>query len=203
MKKAISKTSKPIKDDGELSKNRTVMEMMGDESLLNNPSRDEWRERLIKTMLNWGRSPDSLDIVQFCMQYQIPRASLYEWAQKYPKVGWALEQMKLNLGCNRRIGSMTRKLDGAYAYKDMHKHDPEWIEINKYNADLKRNEEQVPTTFNIYTGKPPVKSAQDLKREIDEIQSTTPLEQTMPQDKTEKREQRESDTGVERTESQD
>jgi len=156
--KIMVKRSKPNTDNGMLSSTRTLIDFFDEAGLSNFPQKDSWRKRLCFTMVNWSRGEEALDLVQFCQQYQIPRTSLYEWAAKYEDVRNALSELRINIGCTRRIGSMKKKLDGTYAYKDMHLYDKEWLAINKYHSDMKKEEDKQPTTFIINTEKPKVQN---------------------------------------------
>lgn len=123
----------------ELSNSRTFMDFLDEEALQYFPGKDDWRKRLCYTMLLWAEKSTSLDIVQFYIAYKIPKHTMWDWCVKYPDIAAAYKQMKYILGCNRRVGTMTKKLDGNFAYKDMHILDDEWDGINKYNASLKQD----------------------------------------------------------------
>ena len=84
------------------------------------------------------------------------RQTLYEWVAKYPDIKAAFEEAKLLLACRKRVGAMTKKFDKDAVYKDMHRYDPEWHEINQYHADMKKEDENKPTTFVINMNKPKV-----------------------------------------------
>jgi len=158
-----------------LSKTRTWSDFMDPNTLLNNPSQEAWRLRLATTMLLWAENPDSLEIQQFCMEYKIPRTSLYEWSKKYEDVGKAYRQMSLMIATRRRLGSMRKQLDGHYAYRDMHKLDPEWLDINEYHAGLKKDEDKVSHTFIINASKPEVtpRGPQEIKKTLSVCETTS------------------------------
>jgi len=155
----------PIVDDGLLSNSRSWLDFMDEDTLSAFPGKDEWRQRLIKTMYQWSENPSSLEILQFCMAYKIPYNTLRNWEQAYPDIGKAYKEVKLNIACHRRVGTMNKKLDGAYAYKDMHWYQPEWHEINKYHSDMKKDEEKQPTTFVLTDLKPKVKTQEEMQQE--------------------------------------
>jgi hypothetical protein len=96
------------------------------------------------------------------MEFKIPYSTLKQWVEKYPDIKSAYNNVKLALACHRRVGAMNKKLDGAYAYKDMHVYDPEWLEINKYHSDMKKEEEKQPHTFIINTGKPRIVTKEEM-----------------------------------------
>jgi len=133
----------------ELSKTRTTADHIRNEAYMFFPDRDSWREQLIYTLYRWAEleqvdykdKPINVDLVQFCMEYRISRSSLYGWAEQYPDIKKALDEVKLILACRRRIGALTKNFDKDVAFRDMHKYDPEWIDIDKYHAALKKDEE--------------------------------------------------------------
>lgn len=167
MKKKIQKTSQSTNNDLEMSKSRTWIDFLDKETLSLYPGRDEWRNRLIYTMHLWSEKSSSLEVMQFCLEYKIPYRTLKEWVDKYPDIKYAYENVKLAIACHRRVGSMNKKLDGTYAYKDMHTYDPEWHQINKYYSDMKKDEEKQPTTFIINTDKPRIISKQEMEEEVE------------------------------------
>ena len=166
-KKTASKALQYSGDAHELSNSRTWVDFLSKETFSIYPGKDEWRQRLIYTMLKWSEKKTSLEIMQFCIEYKIPRRTLKEWVDKYPEVKDAYEDMKLALACHRRVGSMNKKLDGAYAYKDMHIYDPEWHAINKYHSDMKKEEEKQAHTFIINNDKPRIVSKEEMISELE------------------------------------
>ncbi len=139
-----NKASKNSTSIEELSKNRTWQEMMDNESYQLFAGNHQRNERLIFTLYKWSESEDALDLTQFCMQYKIPRQSLYDIRDKYPEVRKAMDNVKLFLGCRKRVGAIKKIYDKEAVFKDMHKYDPEFLEINSYWAALK-NIEESPT----------------------------------------------------------
>lgn len=133
----MAKINNHTMDKLELSNSRSFIDYLDEDSLRIYPGKDEWRKRLCYTMLKWGDREDALDIIQFCRAYKIPKSTLQGWVNRYPDIEKAFNEMKLFLGCNRRIGAMTRKLDTSAAYRDMHELDESWDRVNKYHAKLK------------------------------------------------------------------
>lgn len=170
-----SKTLQYSHDARELSNSRTWIDFLDKESLCLYPGKDEWRQRLIYTMLKWSEKQTSLEIMQFCMEYKIPRRTLKEWVDKYPEVKEAYDDMKLVLACHRRVGTMNKKLDGAYAYKDMHIYDPEWHTINKYHSDMRKDEEKQAHTFIISNAKPRIISKEEINSNNEEADDSITL----------------------------
>jgi hypothetical protein len=162
VKKAPAKAIQYNGDASELSNSRTWQDFISAETLNLYPGRDDWRKRLIHTMLTWSEKKESLEIIQFCLEYKLPRRTLQTWADKYPDIKEAYENMKLHIACHRRVGSMHKKLDGAYAYKDMHIYDPEWHAINKYHSDMRTEEAKQSHTFVIDTTKPRIVSKEEM-----------------------------------------
>lgn len=167
MAKKIQKISQSTNNELEMSNSRTWMDFLDKETLSLYPGRDEWRKRLIYTMHLWSEKNTSLEVMQFCLAYKIPYRTLKEWVDKYPEIKNSYDEVKLAIACHRRVGSMNKKLDGAYAYKDMHTYDPEWHKINKYYSDMKKDEDKQPTTFIINTEKPRIVSKQEMQEEVE------------------------------------
>lgn len=164
----VKETLKYSGDARELSNSRSWMDFLDKETLGVYAGKDEWREKLIYTLLKWSEKQTSLEIMQFCLEYKIPYTTMKEWIEKYPDVKQAYNNAKLSIGCHRRIGSMNKKLDGAYAYKDMHIYDPEWHAINKYHSDMKKEEEKQAHTFIISDAKPRIVSKEEMLKEVEE-----------------------------------
>lgn len=162
VKEETPKALKYIGDGNELSNSRTWIDFLDKETLNLYPGRDDWRQRLIYTMMRWAEKSTSLEILQFCMEYKIPRMTLYEWTEKYPDVKDAYINMKLALACHRRVGTMNKKLDGAYAYRDMHMYDKEWDSVNKYHSDMRKEEEKQAHTFIINDSKPRIVTKEEM-----------------------------------------
>jgi hypothetical protein len=162
----------PNIDNQLLSENRTWAS--GSEDIpLENPTNQQWRKRLISTMYHFAEDPENLEIMQFVAKYKIQRSKLYRWADTYPDVKSAFEDMKLLIAGNRRVGTMKKGLDGQFAYRDMHCYDPEWLEVNKYHADLKKDEERQSHTFIIKSDKPVVISKEELNKEPQETKENS------------------------------
>ncbi|HEY5267754.1 MAG TPA: hypothetical protein VII94_01315 [Candidatus Saccharimonadales bacterium] len=162
MAKKEVETSKSNTYSLELSNKRTWMDFIDKESLEMFPGRNEWRQKLIYTMFLWAEKSTSLEILQFCMEYKIPYTTLKDWIDKYPDIKQAYNNVKLAIACHRRLGSMNKKLDGAYAYKDMHIYDPEWHAVNKYHSDMKTEEAKQSHTFIISDAKPRIVSKEEM-----------------------------------------
>ena len=168
-KENIASKKEPVKvtqyscDVDELSNSRSWIDFLDQETLSAFPGRNDWRKRLIYTMLSWSEKKDSLEIMQFCLAFKLPYRTLKEWVDKYPDIKHAYEDVKLAVACHRRIGSMNKKLDGAYAYRDMHVYDPEWHAINKYHSEMKTEESKQSHTFVIDTGKPRIVSKEEME----------------------------------------
>lgn len=76
-------------------------------------------------MYLWSDEKDVLEIEQFCIKYKIPRRTLYNWREKYPDIKETIYDVKLILTSLRRIYAMTKQIDRAYAFKNLHQYDPE------------------------------------------------------------------------------
>jgi hypothetical protein len=97
-------------------------------------------------MVKWAEEPSSLEIGQFCIAYKIPVPTLAEWVKKYPDVAAAFKNMKLILASHRKVGCMTKRLDYASCFKDMHTYDHDWIAVDQYHNNLKKDIQNDNTT---------------------------------------------------------
>jgi hypothetical protein len=59
-------------------------------------------------------------------------------------------------------------LDKDVVFKDLHKYDPEWDDINKYHSALKKEEAAEATKFVIVMGKPDVVSREQMNQKIED-----------------------------------
>lgn len=126
----------PILANGTLTKNVSWAESIYNESFLYFPEKADWRKRVVHTLFEWSKRPDTLLIEEFCMEYGILRRTLNRWAEKYDDIGEALENAKIFIGARRRRGAIRNELNGMFAYRDMHMYDKEWEKVNAYHAKL-------------------------------------------------------------------
>lgn len=166
--KKKEKKAQSSADTTQLITKRTWHDFITNESFLFFPEREAWRKRFVHTMLQWAEKEDSLELVDFALEMCMRREVIYDWASKWPEVKEGLDLTRLIIGSRRRKGALTRKYDKEMALRDMHCYDPEWLEINKYHSDMKKEEEKQPTTFIINTDKPRVVSREELKGITDE-----------------------------------
>lgn len=141
----------------------TWSEFTGNEGFMFFPSRDDWRKRFIFSLMEWASKEDSVEIVDFALEMRMRRQTIYYWANEYPDIMAALNQARLMIGSRRRKGALTKKFDKDVVFKDMHKYDPEWLEINKYHSDIKKEEEKQSHTFIINTVKPRIVSKEEMQ----------------------------------------
>lgn len=134
-------------DNGLLAKNHTYTDLIDKEAFIFFPEKDNWRKRVIYTLEKWVEKEDSVELQQFYDEYKIPRMTFRDWRDKYEDIKSAYLKAKLTMGSRRRVGALTKKFDRDVVYKDIHVYDDDWLVINKYNSDLKKEETHVPTTF--------------------------------------------------------
>lgn len=163
-----AKKSKPIIEMHPLTNNRTWLECMQDNAFMMFPEKDGWRNRFIYTLLEWASKEDSLDITDFPLEMKMHRSMFYRWIEKWPDIKQAHETAKLMLATRRRKGALTRKFDKDVVFKDLHKYDSEWLEINKYHSDMKKDEDKQAHTFIINGSKPRIVSKQEMVSENEE-----------------------------------
>lgn len=160
--KKVRKAPLATKPITTLTKNRTWEDFLNKESILIFPQKDDWRKRFMLTMLEWSQQDDSLEIIDFLVQMKVTRSNFYEWLTKYPDLKEGYEQVKLIIASRRRTGALLKKYDKEMVMKDIHRYDHEWDAVNKYHAELKRNETPPPSTINVYATKPGVVSKEEL-----------------------------------------
>lgn len=153
------------KDMKLLTTSETWCEFVNNDTFMLFPSKHDWRQRFIYTLLEWARKDDSLEITDFAIEMKMRRTTLYRWADEYPDLKDALDFARLMIGSRRRKGAMQKKLDGTYAYRDMHMYDPEWHAINKYHSDMKTEEAKQSHTFIISDAKPRIVSKEEMLEE--------------------------------------
>lgn len=146
----MAKTNKHNMDSDPTAIFRTTYCLyMNDIQDIDYPSKSDWRKSFCKCLIVWSEKKDSLEIEQFCEEHKIPRQTLYDWRTKHPEIRNAIDMAKINLASHRRVQSMQKRLDGDRAYKNLHKYDPEWDEINKYWAALAKDQKESLTKENL------------------------------------------------------
>jgi len=136
-KKIIKNNMAPL----EMSKNCTRFAAFEQEAFMNYPGKDEWRNRLKYTLLEWVDSEEAETVMDFCAAYKIPRRTFYSWVEKYEDLRFVVDEVKLLLANKDIKAAKRREYDKDVVFKYIHNLDPEWREINKYHADLKKREE--------------------------------------------------------------
>ena len=76
-----------------------------------NPDNDDWRARLVKAMVDFGKDKSQLHLMDFCDTYNIRRRTLYGYREKYPDVQQAYEDMMTSIARNRMVGAMKNELN--------------------------------------------------------------------------------------------
>lgn len=159
---ASKKTDKNSISIHPLTNNRSWMETVQDNAFMLFPEKDDWRKRFIVTLLEWASKDDSLEITDFPIEMKMHRSLFYSWVARWPDIKEAFDQAKLMLASRRKKGALTRKFDKDVVFKDLHKYDPEWHEINKYHSDMKKEEDKQAHTFIINDAKPRIVSKEEL-----------------------------------------
>lgn len=159
-------------DPQELSFTRSWADYGNPNCLLNNPTCDKWRvERFIYTLYKWAARPDSLERQQFCNLYKIHPQTFDDWVRDYPDVAFAYKQAKLMIAANRRIGSITKELDGKWAHNDLYLYDPITKEVDKYQRDNKLAEMMATSgiVYGVPATQPKVQTEEEFKKEVNAI----------------------------------
>lgn len=141
----MAKRSKPNTPPEKLTKNGSYMDYLSDEAFRLFPGKEDWRKRLCASIYAFPEEKDEfglhvVEVLQFCDLYKIPYKTYCNWVNAYDDVRQAHETMKLKLGSRRRVGALHRRYDKDIVFKDLHKYDPEWDEVNKYHAALKTDQ---------------------------------------------------------------
>lgn len=124
------------------SKDCSYMDYMSDNAFRFFPDKDKWRERFMASMYEWAFDDKSLEIMQFCMSNRVPYTTFIFWVNNHEDIGKAYKEVKLILATRRRLGAIHRQYDKEMILKDLYRYDPEWAEVDKYNAQLKKNESE-------------------------------------------------------------
>jgi len=167
MAKKVQETVNNNTEIQPLTNTRTWKEFIENDAFMQFPAKYDWRLRFIYTLLEWAMKDDSLEITDFAIEMKMRRQTIYEWANKYPDIKDALDHARLIIGSRRRKGAMTKKLDGIYAYRDMHMYDPEWHAINKYHSEMKTEESKQSHTFIINDVKPRIVSKEEMLGDVE------------------------------------
>lgn len=126
-------------------------------AIINFPSKSEWRERIMFMLDTWSLEPDAYELQQFLNMIKFPARRFYELVSEtseYPELREIYTEVKLRLASRKRIGALKKEFEPKVAFYDMHRLDPSWKEIDKYHADLKKEEDrstgtilvEIPTT---------------------------------------------------------
>jgi hypothetical protein len=163
------KIIKPTLEIHPLANNRTWMEALQDSAFMMFPERDDWRKRFIYTMLEWASREDSLEITDFAIEMKMHRSMLYRWIGKWQDIKESFEIAKLMIASRRKKGALTRKFDKDVVFKDLHKYDSEWLEVNKYHSDMKKEEEKQSHTFIINDSKPRIVTREEMNKLAEDL----------------------------------
>jgi hypothetical protein len=149
MKKKVAKNPHSSTEPRILTRYGTWWESMQAQNLTYRPHIKEWRDELINTMYCFFDDPDTLELEEFCQAYKLSPFTLRNWRKKYDDIKEAVDCIKVIIGVKRRKGVHQFKLKESSCYKDMHKLDPEWAEIDQYHARLKAAEQEVEKDFTV------------------------------------------------------
>ena len=138
-KKTVKTNTVPL----EISKNHNWLD---NQAFIFFPEKADWRNRLCYSMIKWAEDSNSLEIGQFCILYKVSYWTLREWVAQYPEVAQAYRNMKYLIASHRKVGCMTKKLDYTSCFKDMHTYDDDWVSVDKYHNDLKKDIQNDNTT---------------------------------------------------------
>ena len=101
----------------------------------------EWRQRLITTLDLWSLEETSITLYQFCREYGIAYNKFCRWCTEYEDLREMRDEVKIRLGDTHYRDAYRRKASETLVLKDLHLYLPEWKEVNKYHADLRKDEQ--------------------------------------------------------------
>jgi len=168
MKKETRETSNRSRDIEPLTNKRSWSDFINNDAYMEFPEKLDWRNRFIYTLLEWASQEDSLEITDFALEMKMRRMTIYDWSNKYPEIKDALDQARLMIASRRKKGALTKKFDKDVVFKDLHKYDPEWLEINKYHSEMKTEESKQSHTFIISDAKPRIVSKEEMLGIVEE-----------------------------------
>lgn len=145
-----------------LTNTSTWRDFLNNDSFMHFPEKHDWRKRFACTLLTWASKEDSLEITDFALEMKMRRSTINEWANKYSDIKDAFDLARLMIASRRKKGALTRKFDKDVVFKDLHRYDPEWLEINKYHSDMKKEEDKQAHTFIISDVKPRIVSKEEM-----------------------------------------
>lgn len=99
-------------------------------------SNENIRNKAIGWLFEWAPKPTSETLYDFCIEYCIPRSTLYYWAEADETFKRALDEAKLMIANKLYKGSLHRDYDRDTAFKTIHTLDPEYLKINEYHSTL-------------------------------------------------------------------
>jgi hypothetical protein len=100
--------------------------------------------------------PRALNITQYIVKRRIQFDTWYNWCDKYDWFKRAHNNCLMIIGNKREVGASFRELDREMQLRQMHRFWPEWKAVELHNKELNQKEEEKPTAFNIYLGRPDV-----------------------------------------------
>ena len=130
----------------------TLDDYFSDNYFENWPKNEHWRKRLCDAMVLFGRDSSSLNLIDFCSSFNIPRQRLYTLSKKYPDIKLAFEDMMINIGRNReRIAPIQFVMQHT-----QYRYDSEWAEGEERKAELSKKTEAEQPDIKVIITKPDV-----------------------------------------------
>jgi hypothetical protein len=126
------------------------------------PAKEEWRKQLMLRMIEWSKWPDSLHLQGFCILEGEYYHTLRHWIVTYEDMQEPYNHVKRNLAYNRHNGAMTGKCTRE-VYRDIHKYEEEWLEINKYNDARLKDATQQKQDIKVYLTKPEIITKEEME----------------------------------------
>lgn len=86
------------------------------------------------------KDPDPCTVHYWRAKVGLPRGTYDRWYAKYPEFKAIINEGKEMLGYIRERGMLKRELAERSTMFTMHNYSPDWLEFNKYHADLRNDD---------------------------------------------------------------
>lgn len=84
--------------------------------------------------------PRCIKITQFLTTKAINRTQWHNWVAKYPRVSQIHNLCLQIMGDRREVGMSFKEMDRESQLRVLHRYDETWLDINKYWAEMKKDE---------------------------------------------------------------
>ncbi len=100
-------------------------------------------EKIAVELIDWAKNnKDALVLRDFFHEKGIPVSSYKQWAQRNEVLRQAVEEAKYLIGSRREKGAIKRQYDVNMIRSSLFIYDPEWKEVEEYQAELRHKIEE-------------------------------------------------------------